>query len=27
MWRWELKPIGASRARVTCTYDWTQLTN
>ena len=27
MWRWELKPIGASRARVTCTYDWTQLTD
>jgi len=25
LWRWELEPIGASRTRVTCTYDWTQL--
>src|SRR5438045_1727527 len=25
--RWELKPISASRTRVTCTYDWTQLTD
>jgi uncharacterized protein YndB with AHSA1/START domain len=24
--RWELEPAGASRTRVTCTYDWTQLT-
>jgi uncharacterized protein YndB with AHSA1/START domain len=27
LWRWELKPAGASRTRVTCTYDWTQLTD
>ena len=27
LWRWELEPIGASRTRVTCTYDWTQLTD
>jgi uncharacterized protein YndB with AHSA1/START domain len=26
-WRWELEPDGASRTRVTCTYDWTQLTD
>ena len=25
LWRWELEPAGASRTRVTCTYDWTQL--
>jgi uncharacterized protein YndB with AHSA1/START domain len=25
LWRWELEPIGASRTRVTHTYDWTQL--
>ncbi|MGD0243209.1 MAG: alpha/beta fold hydrolase [Streptosporangiaceae bacterium] len=27
LWRWELEPTGASRTRVTCTYDWTQLTD
>ena len=27
LWRWELKPAGASCTRVTCTYDWTQLTD
>jgi len=27
LWRWELKPAGPSRTRVTCTYDWTQLTD
>jgi hypothetical protein len=27
LWRWELEPIGASRTRVTWTYDWTQLTD
>ena len=27
LWRWELEPIGASRTQVTCTYDWTQLTD
>jgi uncharacterized protein YndB with AHSA1/START domain len=27
LWRWELEPIGASRTRVTCTYDWTRLTD
>jgi uncharacterized protein YndB with AHSA1/START domain len=25
LWRWELEPIGLSSARVTHTYDWTQL--
>src|SRR6202035_3314838 len=25
LWRWELAPVGPSRTRVTCTYDWTQL--
>ncbi len=25
-WRWELEPSGASATRVTCTYDWTELT-
>jgi len=25
LWRWELEPVGASRTRVTCTYDWSQL--
>jgi uncharacterized protein YndB with AHSA1/START domain len=25
LWRWELEPAGASRTRVTCTYDWTRL--
>jgi hypothetical protein len=27
LWRWELEPAGASRTRVTCTYDWTELTD
>ena len=27
LWRWELEPCGASATRVTCTYDWTQLTD
>ena len=27
LWRWELEPAGSSRTRVTCTYDWTQLTD
>jgi uncharacterized protein YndB with AHSA1/START domain len=27
LWRWELEPAGPSRTRVTCTYDWTQLTD
>jgi uncharacterized protein YndB with AHSA1/START domain len=27
LWRWELQPLGPSRTRVTCTYDWTQLTD
>jgi uncharacterized protein YndB with AHSA1/START domain len=27
LWRWELEPIGASRTRVTHTYDWAQLTD
>jgi len=27
LWRWELEPASASRTRVTCTYDWTQLTD
>ena len=27
LWRWELEPAEASRTRVTCTYDWTQLTD
>jgi uncharacterized protein YndB with AHSA1/START domain len=27
LWRWELEPVGASRTRVTHTYDWTQLTD
>jgi uncharacterized protein YndB with AHSA1/START domain len=27
LWRWELEPIGESRTRVTCTYDWTRLTD
>jgi uncharacterized protein YndB with AHSA1/START domain len=25
LWRWELEPVGASRTRVTHTYDWTRL--
>jgi uncharacterized protein YndB with AHSA1/START domain len=27
LWRWELKPAGASGTRATCTYDWTRLTD
>jgi uncharacterized protein YndB with AHSA1/START domain len=27
LWRWELEPAGASRTRVTCTYDWARLTD
>jgi uncharacterized protein YndB with AHSA1/START domain len=27
LWRWELEPAGASHTRVTCTYDWTRLTD
>jgi uncharacterized protein YndB with AHSA1/START domain len=27
LWRWELKPAGASRTLVICTYDWTRLTD
>jgi uncharacterized protein YndB with AHSA1/START domain len=27
LWRWELEPVGASRTRVSCTYDWTKLTD
>ena len=27
LWRWELEPCGGSATRVTCTYDWTQLTD
>jgi uncharacterized protein YndB with AHSA1/START domain len=27
VWRWELEPLGESRARVTHTYDWTRLTD
>ncbi len=27
LWRWELEPAGASRTLVTCTYDWTRLTD
>jgi uncharacterized protein YndB with AHSA1/START domain len=27
LWRWELVPTGPSRTQVTCTYDWTQLTD
>lgn len=27
LWRWELWPAGTSRTRVTCTYDWTRLTD
>ena len=27
LWRWELDPAGASGTRVTCTYDWTRLTD
>ena len=27
LWRWVLEPVGASRTRVTHTYDWTRLTD
>jgi uncharacterized protein YndB with AHSA1/START domain len=27
LWRWELEPAGAARTKVTCTYDWTRLTD
>jgi uncharacterized protein YndB with AHSA1/START domain len=27
LWRWELEPAGPARTRVTCTYDWRQLTD
>jgi hypothetical protein len=27
LWRWELEPAGPGRTRVTCTYDWTRLTD
>jgi uncharacterized protein YndB with AHSA1/START domain len=27
LWRWELEPDGPSGTRVTCTYDWTRLTD
>jgi uncharacterized protein YndB with AHSA1/START domain len=27
LWRWELESPDASRTRVTCTYDWTRLTD
>lgn len=27
LWRWELEPAGTSGTRVTCTYDWTRLTD
>jgi uncharacterized protein YndB with AHSA1/START domain len=27
LWRWELEPADASRTRVTCTYDWTGLSD
>ena len=27
LWRWELEPAGPSCTRVTCTYDWTHLTD
>jgi len=27
LWRWELEPIGTARTWVTCTYDWTELTD
>jgi uncharacterized protein YndB with AHSA1/START domain len=27
LWRWELEPAGASGTQVTCTYDWTMLTD
>jgi uncharacterized protein YndB with AHSA1/START domain len=27
LWRWALEPAGVARTRVTCTYDWTRLTD
>jgi uncharacterized protein YndB with AHSA1/START domain len=27
LWRWELEQAGPARTRVTCTYDWTNLTD
>ena len=27
LWRWELSPAGPARTLVTCTYDWTRLTD
>jgi uncharacterized protein YndB with AHSA1/START domain len=27
LWRWELQPLGPARTRVTCTYDWTRLSD
>jgi uncharacterized protein YndB with AHSA1/START domain len=27
LWRWELEPVGPERTSVTCTYDWTGLTD
>jgi uncharacterized protein YndB with AHSA1/START domain len=27
LWRWELSPTGSGRTLVTCTYDWTRLTD
>jgi uncharacterized protein YndB with AHSA1/START domain len=27
LWRWELELVGTSRTQVTCTYDWTRLTD
>jgi len=27
LWRWELEPAGPARTLVTCTYDWTRLTD
>jgi uncharacterized protein YndB with AHSA1/START domain len=27
LWRWELEPAGPARTVVTCTYDWTRLTD
>ena len=27
LWRWELEPASPARTLVTCTYDWTELTD
>jgi uncharacterized protein YndB with AHSA1/START domain len=27
LWRWELSPAGPARTVVSCTYDWTRLTD